>query len=624
MSLLMEALRKAESMKRAGASEGEADLRKEPLPDGSTGPETGEEAGAPVGLDEQLPETESADAAHGCCALEDEPTAVTLEPLDEDSLLTLDLPEEAPGEAPGEVFDGSDDPPGVAAADASKTVAPPDEAGEGEEAGSRQAQEMAAGPTPERRDVPAESPEDTGGERQEMAATWAGEETRKKPEVETWRARSLALEPGPPGAATAPDESTPAERRSLESREENPSGNPEMVRFLMEAKKRNRRLNRLGMGLMLVGFLLVAAVAGWFYTRLQPQLEGLLQPPAGPLDAMAGEGSERTGPEDGNGLEQNRDPAMAAGAAGLNSPSGSEEDSGVSRSMVGEGSAVRSGNRPDAPPAGGSEAPSPAADRKLPAERASQAGGGVRPVTTLPAAAQAQPQARKDADVAAPRNAREAYDQAVAKQADENRSSARIEIRRGTKKKSSRGLVHQAWAAFRQGDHVRARRLYLSVVEKDPLNRDALLGLAALAVASGKNGKAQEYYLRLLERDPRDAAALAGMISLRGMNEVPEAISRIQNLIATNPDLGELHFILGNLYAAQSRWAYAQQAYFRAHALEPGHPDYAFNLAVSLDHLGKREQALDYYRRALEAARGHRKGFSEAAVRNRIAVLEGG
>jgi len=477
---------------------------------------------------------------------------------------------------------------------------------------------LPSGPIPEWQDAAA----DSGGE-QEEASAQADEETRKKPEVETWRARNLGLEPGGPAVANVPNSASSTESLSLESREEEPTGNPEMARMLMEAKKRNRRFSRLGTGLLLVGFLLVAAAGGWFYTRLQPQLEGLLQPLAGPPDAMAGEGGDRMGPEEGAGLEQNGDPAMAAGAVVPGSTTGNGEDSGISRSVGEEGSAVLFGKQVDVPLAGGSEEPPLAADRKPSAERAGQAGDRMPPVTTPPAAAQAQSQVREEADAEAPRNAREAYDQAVAKQADEDRSSARIEIRRGTKKRGTRGTVHQAWAAFRQGDHARARRLYLSVVEKNPLDRDALLGLAALAVASGESGKAQEYYLRLLERDPRDAAALAGMISLRGMNEVPEAISRIQNLIATNPDLGELHFILGNLYAAQSRWAYAQQAYFRAYSLEPGHPDYAFSLAVSLDHLGKREQALDYYRRALEAARGHRKGFSEAAVRSRITVLEG-
>ena len=47
--------------------------------------------------------------------------------------------------------------------------------------------------------------------------------------------------------------------------------------------------------------------------------------------------------------------------------------------------------------------------------------------------------------------------------------------------------------------------------------------------------------------------------------------------------------MLGNLYADQSQWAPAQQAYFQAHHLEPDNPDYAYNLAVGLDHAAPAE-----------------------------------
>ncbi|MGV3590440.1 MAG: tetratricopeptide repeat protein, partial [Gammaproteobacteria bacterium] len=50
---------------------------------------------------------------------------------------------------------------------------------------------------------------------------------------------------------------------------------------------------------------------------------------------------------------------------------------------------------------------------------------------------------------------------------------------------------------------------------------------------------------------------------------------------------------LGNHYAAQGRWSEAQGAYYNAlltarrSAGGPVHPDYAFNLAVSLEQLNQ-------------------------------------
>jgi len=43
-------------------------------------------------------------------------------------------------------------------------------------------------------------------------------------------------------------------------------------------------------------------------------------------------------------------------------------------------------------------------------------------------------------------------------------------------------------------------------------------------------------------------------------------------MIAAQPDASFLNFTLGNQYAAQGRWAEAQQAYFRAYSGDPEHP----------------------------------------------------
>ena len=49
---------------------------------------------------------------------------------------------------------------------------------------------------------------------------------------------------------------------------------------------------------------------------------------------------------------------------------------------------------------------------------------------------------------------------------------------------------------------------------------------------------------------------------------------------------------LGNQLAQQGRWSEAQQEYFKAFASEPDNADFAYNLAVSLDHLRQPKLAL--------------------------------
>lgn len=182
--------------------------------------------------------------------------------------------------------------------------------------------------------------------------------------------------------------------------------------------------------------------------------------------------------------------------------------------------------------------------------------------------------------------------------------------------------VERGFEAYQRGDMTTAREAYQAVVQREPLNRDALLGLAAIDLRSKNHSSAETRYSKLLELDPRDVHAMAGMISLRGHIDPESAESRLKVLIAANPDAAQLHFAIGNVYAQQARWADAQAAYFKAVAGDPENADFAFNLAVSLDQMRHKAQALQYYRRALALADGRPAGFDLAGLKARIGELQ--
>jgi tetratricopeptide (TPR) repeat protein len=181
--------------------------------------------------------------------------------------------------------------------------------------------------------------------------------------------------------------------------------------------------------------------------------------------------------------------------------------------------------------------------------------------------------------------------------------------------------IERGYEAFQQGDLTAARNQYQSALQREPANRDALLGLAAIDMRTRNYELAESRYLRLLEADPRDAHALAGLIALRGQTDPLQSESRLKSLISMQPEVGHLHFALGNQYAAQSRWPEAQAAYFKAFSLDPENPDFAFNLAVSLDHLRQGKVALDYYRRALALSGNRATSFDKNQVSARISEL---
>lgn len=182
-------------------------------------------------------------------------------------------------------------------------------------------------------------------------------------------------------------------------------------------------------------------------------------------------------------------------------------------------------------------------------------------------------------------------------------------------------VVENAWEALQAGDLPRAREEYLRVLRTNPRDRDALLGLATIDARTQRFESAEARYLRVLELDPRDPYAQAGLISLRGQTDPLQSESRIKNMLAQQPDAAFLNFPLGNQYAAQGRWPDAQAAYFRAFTADPDNADYAYNLAVSLDHLGQGKLALEYYRRALALAGNRAVGFNSAQVEARIREL---
>ena len=182
--------------------------------------------------------------------------------------------------------------------------------------------------------------------------------------------------------------------------------------------------------------------------------------------------------------------------------------------------------------------------------------------------------------------------------------------------------VESGYAAYLAGNLDAARADYQQALADEPSNRDAQLGLAALDVRAGRLEAAESAYLRLLQADPRDAEAQAALMALRSGRVDPLAAeSRLKTMLAADPKAHALNFALGNQLAQQGRWAEAQGQYFKAFAAEPSNADFAYNLAISLDHLRQPKQALEYYTRAVALARARGASFDVASAEARIAQL---
>jgi len=197
----------------------------------------------------------------------------------------------------------------------------------------------------------------------------------------------------------------------------------------------------------------------------------------------------------------------------------------------------------------------------------------------------------------------------------------RIRIENHQQSNSIDPILASAYQSYQQGDFAAAQQQYVAALKQDPNNRDALLGIAALSRQQGQDAIAAQYYQHILALDPRDPAAYAGMAAL-GNDDSPNQESRLKMLLSQQPQSATLNFALGNLYAGKQRWPEAQQAYFNAYNLQPGNADYAFNLAVSLDHLGQGKAAAEYYQRALQlGSTSKTAGFDRTQVQQRLNAL---
>ena len=211
--------------------------------------------------------------------------------------------------------------------------------------------------------------------------------------------------------------------------------------------------------------------------------------------------------------------------------------------------------------------------------------------------------------------------------ADSPRTSAEggnddVSIAQNTEANAIDTVVGEAYAAYQAGDIDQAADLYDSALQREPENRDALLGRAAVHLRRQQSREALAIYQRLLALNPRDHSALAGLNALAQDENIERYESDLRFLLQETPDSTALNYALGTLLSRQKRWADAQQHFFNAFTGDPENPDIAFNLAVSLDNLGKASTAANFYRTALDLARTRASNFNQAQTQQRLQALE--
>ncbi len=203
-----------------------------------------------------------------------------------------------------------------------------------------------------------------------------------------------------------------------------------------------------------------------------------------------------------------------------------------------------------------------------------------------------------------------------------NNKSKAIHIIHTEKKDPINTLILEAYNQFQRADYEQANNLYNQVILREPNNRDALLGVSAIATKQQRYEFARQKYQYLLQLNPRDSIAIAGISSIENAVDPQLNESQLKFMLKEKPDAAHLYFALGSLYSSQNKWPEAQSAYFSAWSAENKNADYAYNLAISLDHLDKKFQALDFYTLSLKLKQASSGNFSTENTSQRIRTLK--
>jgi tetratricopeptide (TPR) repeat protein len=182
-------------------------------------------------------------------------------------------------------------------------------------------------------------------------------------------------------------------------------------------------------------------------------------------------------------------------------------------------------------------------------------------------------------------------------------------------------LLKEAFEAYQRGDNNAALEKYNRVLTDDPQNRNALLARAAINVQSDNNVKAIKDYQTLLIANPKDSFAMSSLISVASISPSKSEF-QLKQMMRDEPLSPHLNFVLANIYGTQNRWQEAQNHYFKALENNPDDPNYAYNLAVSLEHIAKPKVAIVYYQLALANFNNGKATFNKVVVDKRVEILK--
>lgn len=183
--------------------------------------------------------------------------------------------------------------------------------------------------------------------------------------------------------------------------------------------------------------------------------------------------------------------------------------------------------------------------------------------------------------------------------------------------------VGAGYNALVRGDFDMALGFYDRALQQEPSSVMAQLGRAAALHKLGRLDEARAAYDRVLKADPKNREALTNLTAILAERAPAEAIPRLIELERDYPQFSPLKAQIGLTYAKMGALDQALDYLRQAVNLTPDAVLYRYNLALVLDRMGRREQAVAAYDQLLDTAAGGRlpPGIDVAQIENRVRFL---
>ena len=139
---------------------------------------------------------------------------------------------------------------------------------------------------------------------------------------------------------------------------------------------------------------------------------------------------------------------------------------------------------------------------------------------------------------------------------------------------------------------------------KDP--NSLRIAYGKLMEETGQTGEARSQYAAVIQEEPKNVDAILGLGRLDELSgDLVSAEKHFQKAVSVAPDYPLAHYSLGQFYAKRKNWLAATESLTQAMLADPHEPQYRYALAVSLARQGEIDAALPHFIRTVGDAEAH-------------------